>query len=345
MTLGHLLRGSSFAVLLLLSACGSSDSGGGLLDNDPGTTTPTLTLTGPDSVASGTSQSYTVTALDAAGDPVTGVSITLSASLGTLSRTTTATTTNSLGQLYFTLSATTTSSSGTVTAVTGTSSVIASGTVGGEALSATKAVAMTPTVFQFTAPLAAAKLAVNTVQPLVLQWAADGVAVSAPVTFTATLGTLIDAAGNAGSSLTVTTDSSGFARLQITSSTSGAETVTAVSDTAEFSATRAFAYVGEPAAFTFAVSSPISATSATSGASTISVKVSDASTNTVAGATVAFAISSAPSAGTLSPSTATTNASGIATAIYRANGGAGTALINITVGSLPVQTATIKINP
>jgi len=343
MNFGSALRRSRLLLLLLLAGCGSSQDGGGLLDADPvPTLEPTLTITGPGSVASGTSSDYTVTALDSGGDPVPDVSVTLSSSLGTLSRASTSTTTDADGQLFFTLAATTTTNSGSVSPVTGTASVVAKGTIEDTAVSDTLAVTMTPTVFQFTAPLAAAKVAVNTLQPLVLQWTADGIAVSAPVTVTARLGTLIDAAGNAGSSLTVSTDSSGFARLQIVSSTSGVETVTAVDERAQFSATLALTYVGEPAAFTFAVSSPISAAS---GASTISVKVSDATTNTVAGATVAFAISSAPSQGTLSPSTATTNASGIATAIYRANGGAGTALINITVGSLPVQTATIQINP
>jgi hypothetical protein len=342
MNLGPVLRRSSFAALLLLSGCGSSDDGGGLLGSDPvEPVEPTLTISGPDSVASGTSSAYTVTALDSDGEPVSGVSVTLSTSLGTLSRATTSTTTDADGELPFTLSATKTSDSGAVSPVTGTASVVAKGSIDDTAVSDTLAVEMTPTIFKFTSPVANTRVALNTLQPLVLQWASDGIAVSAPVTFAAKLGTLVDAAGNAGSSLTVSTDGSGIARLQVVSGTAGTETITATDDSGDFDATLTLIYVGEASAFTATAASPIAASG---GASTITAKVTDASGGAVTGATVTFAIGSAPAAGTLAPATVTTNASGIATAIYRANGAAGTATITVTVGALAAKTVTITIN-
>ena len=203
---------------------------------------------------------------------------------------------------------------------------------------------MTPAVFQFTSPAAGTSVSLNSLQPLVLQWTSNSLAVSAPVTFSAKLGTLVDADGNAGSTLTLSTDSSGFARLQVVSSTAGAETITATGETGGGTSpvtTLTLRYIGEASSFTLTAASPISATN---GASTVSVKVVDSSGNAVSGASVNFSIASAPSGGTLSPSTATTDSSGLATALYRANGVAGTAKINVTVGSLATQSATIVIN-
>lgn len=342
MTLGSVLRRSCSALLLLLAGCGNSGDAGGLLNNDPGTVdTPPLAITGPDSVSSGSSEAYKVTALDAVAEPIAGLTITLTTSLGTLSLASTDTTTDTTGELPFTLSATTTSSSGAVSPVSGTAYVTASATIAGEKVSVTKTVIMTPSVFTFTSPASGAKVALNTLQPLVFHWTSNSLAVSAPVTFAAKLGTLVDADGNAASTLTVNTDAGGYARFSVVSGTSGAETITATDAGGGRSASLALTYLGEAATFTTVASSPISASG---GASTISATVKDASGNAVAGTTVTFAIASAPAAGTLSPLTATTGSTGIATAIYRANGGTGTATITVTVGSLTAQTVTITIN-
>ncbi|MDZ4077512.1 MULTISPECIES: Ig-like domain-containing protein [Hydrocarboniphaga] len=348
MKLGHFLGGAWLALASLLVGCGSSSDSGGDLSSDPGAvTTPALTITGPESVSSGGSQSYVVSALLGTA-PVSGVAITLTTSLGTLSLASTDTTTDARGELPFTLSAirTGTSSSGTATTtpVTGTAYVTAKGMVGGKALEVTKDIKMTPAVFQFTAPAAATTVSLNSLQPLVLQWTSNSLAVSAPVTFSAKLGTLVDADGNAANRLTLSTDSSGFARLQVVSSTAGTETITATGESGSGTsptATLTLRYIGEPASFTVAAASPISAAN---GASTLTAKVVDGSGNAVSGASVSFSIASAPSGGTLSPTVATTDSSGIATALYRANGVAGTAKINITAGSLATQAVTIVIN-
>lgn len=155
------------------------------------------------------------------------------------------------------------------------------------------------------------------------------------VTFASSGGSIV-----AGS---VTTNASGIAEKTLTSPTrTGTITVTA-SASGFFSSQNVTIIAGQPTDTKFAITaSPASVTA--SGLSTVTAIVLDANDNPVVGQTVTFTITTNSTNATLSPVTAITSASGIATASYTGGNTLGTDTLRAAlVGGLS-KTTTVTVS-
>ncbi len=253
-----------------------------------------LTVTGPSSLILGAQGTYTVSLSDAGNNGIPGKSVTLASSNGnTLSAPTV--TTGSTGQVTFTVTA----------AKSGADSVTAS--VMG--LQATQALSVSGQDFSFLAPTANAKVNLNAVQTVTVNWKSNGVAQSGQtVNFSTTRGTL--------SAATATTDAGGSASITISSAISGPAIITA--SAAGVSAQVPVDFIATTPASIDVQASPT--TIQINAQSTISAVVRDAANNLVEGKTVDFQTVNDITGGTLTVASALTDSQGRAQTTYQASG-------------------------
>jgi adhesin/invasin len=199
-----------------------------------------------------------------------------------------------------------------------------------------------PSSFGFTYPAANTQLTDNQRNAVKLAWVADGAPVAdEPVTLSTSQGQFIDATGNFVTSVTVNTQPDGTATADLIASTTGAATVSATAASPKsataLTASLPVTFVGPPSKITLQAPSPI----AQNGTSLVAASVADAGGTALRGVTVAFSVDAG---GTLSPSTVTTDADGIARTLFTADGSSATVTVEASVGSAVTQTATISVS-
>lgn len=254
----------------------------------------TLTISGPGAALVGVAaQSFTVKAADSSGKPVAGANLTITSALG-----------NGVSPQTVTTDGSGAATVGFTATNVGTDTL----TVAGLGTSGTAAVVVSNVDFGFTVPASAALLPVGAANPVTVLYRVAGVGVAGQtVTFNSTRGNL--------SATTAVTDANGNATVNVSSTTAGSVTVSAQLGTARTSLTAAFVATvpsvlvlqANPAAVL-----PNSAGSSTNQ-STLAAVVRDATGNPVQNVVVNFSAISDASNGSISPGSATTDASGTAT--------------------------------
>ncbi|QEP43157.1 hypothetical protein D5085_08555 [Ectothiorhodospiraceae bacterium BW-2] len=285
----------------------------------------------PSTVNGSGSSQVSVKVVDSNGNAVSGETITFSISTNTsganLSATTAVTGNDGIATVAYT--AGTTEGADTITTVASSNDATKTGTitvdndavvVGGVAM-ATGSNSLT------------ANGTSSTILRVTVRDTAGAVVPSATVTFSTTLGTL--------SSNSVTTNSSGIAEATLTSvAILGTANITATSNGF---ITRSSVQFVTGAVDTVAVSGAPSTVNP-SGTSTVSATVTDANGLFITGETVTFRISTNNSGGTIA-TTGTTNANGVATAVYTAGSSNGTDTITAVASSNSTSgTANIVVN-
>ncbi len=252
-----------------------------------------LSLSGPTTLVTGSSGTYTVTLVDSTGAGIPGETITItSAKDNTLSAS--SVTTNSAGQATF-----------KVTAVNSGNDTISVATLG---MKSSEGVAVSSNSFKFTSPTANQNVDIGTTTTVTVVWTNAGVAENGQtVNFSATRGTL--------SSASAITNSSGSASVTITSTTAGPSLISATGS--GVSAQVPINFVATTPSTMDVQANP--ATIAPQGQSTITATVYDANGNLVEGQTVNFTIAKDTTGGSLSAPSAITNSQGVATTTYDAS--------------------------
>ena len=256
----------------------------------------TVSISGPGSTLMGsTGLAYALKAVDSAGKPIPGATLTLSSFLGNPIAPQ-STTTDVAGAASVSYTAT----------VAGTDTL----TVSGLGASASTSVTVSNEDFAFTAPAVATNMPVSTPNAVTVRYRLNGVGVAGQlVNFSATRGTISPASA--------VTDANGFATVSITSSTAGPVTISAQLGTAR--ATLAAAFVATTPATLYLQANPSAVFPNASGSvnqSALSATVRDAVGNPVAGQVVNFTALTDPSNGFITPGSTTTDASGIAVAQF-----------------------------
>ena len=278
----------------------------------------TLTLSGPTNLVQNASGSYVATLTNSSGQGIPGRTVTVSSTAGnTLSGTTL--TTDGSGRAAFSM-----------TGVNGGTDTLSATALG---LLSSLPVSVSTQSFLITSPADGTKVNLGTSQTVTVTWKNNGVAVAnQPVTFSATRGTLVP-------NTPVMTDANGVASVSISSVGAGPSIVAAT-------AASVAAQIGLD--FVATVPSQISlqatpASVAVQGSSTLTALVRDAQNNLVEGATVDFVISSDPTNGSLSVSSAPTDNQGRAQAVYTAGNstsGANGVTITATVHGTAISSTT-----
>ena len=285
----------------------------------------------PTSITAGSGTStITVTARDASGNPVSGATVTLSASGSGNTLTQPASPTNASGVATGTLSSTTAGSK-TVTATAGgvTLTQTASITVTAGPVSASQStVTASPT--SITAGSGTSTITVTARD-------ANGNAVSGA--------TVVLAATGSGNTLTQpasTTNTSGVATGSLSSTTAGSKTVSAtISGVAINQTATVTVTAGSVSASQSTVTASPTSITAGSGTSTITVTARDANGNPISGATVVLATTG--SGNTLTQPASPTNASGVATGTLSSTTPE-TKTVSATISGVAVtQTATVTV--
>ena len=284
----------------------------------------TLSVAGATSLLAGASATFTVNLKDSSGNAIAAQPIVVSSSLGNA----------------ITLAQTTTDRSG---ATTFNYSASRSGadvlSVSGAGVQQSLALNVSSINFAFTAPLAGTETIVNTLTPVTVRYIENGAGVGGKqVSFATTRGTAVPA--------TATTDASGFATTQVSSSSAGPGSVSAQLDTAITSLPINFV-ARQPAQINLQVSSAALAPN-TSASTTNQIElratVRDTSGNAVKGVTVNFTAVKDLSGGRIKTGTAVTDANGLATDSFIA-GAASTAAngveIRASVSSSSIAASTL----
>jgi hypothetical protein len=272
----------------------------------------TLTVTGPQALVEPGSGTFTVTLHNSAGAGISGKAVAVSSTTGnTLSASTLTTDVN--GQATF-----------TVTAAAGGADTIKATALG---LSGSAPLSVSTQSFVISSPAASANINLGVVTPVMVTWTNSGAPIAGQtIEFATTRGTL--------SAPSAITNSAGQAMVNLTSTTSGAATVTASGSgvstqvNVDFIATTASALDLQASPSTISVSAQ----------STITAVVRDSQNNLVEGKLVTFSLSDV-TGGTLSLASATTNSQGLAQTIYTAS--STTSATNGIVVTATVQGTTI----
>lgn len=291
----------------------------------------TLTVSGPGAALVGAGvQGFTVKAVDSSGKPIVGAALSIASALG-----------NGLSPQTVTTDSSGAATVGFTATNVGTDTL----TVAGLGTSGTASVVVSNVDFAFTAPAPAALLPVGAVlTPVTVRYRVAGVGVAGQtVTFSSTRGNL--------SATTAVTDASGDATVNASSTTAGSVTVSAQLGTARTSLTAAFVATVPSVLVLQANPSAVLPNSAgsTTNQSTLAAVVRDATGNPVQNVVVNFSAISDASNGSISPGSATTDASGTATVQFIA-GSSSTAAngvqVQAVVQSSPLisGTSTLTVN-
>ncbi len=247
---------------------------------------------------------------DVNGNPVAGESVTFATTLGDISPT--SATTNANGEATATLTS-------AITVGTATVSASASGTSGVTDVAFVTGAAANVAVTADPAALPADGASTSIINVQVTDDNGNPIA-GATVDFATTLGSI--------EPIVATTDENGVATATLTAATTtGTATVSATAGSA--SGTTDVAFVAGTAANVEVGADPTTLTADGSSTSAISARVTDANGNPVAGETVNFATT----LGAIDPTTATTNANGVATATLTAASSPGTANVTAVAGA------------
>ena len=280
----------------------------------------TLTLTGPANLVLGATGAGSAFLANSAGQGIAGASVTISSVSGN-TITTSPATTDSTGHANFTVTAAA-GGNDTITAV---------------ALGLTKAIplAVSSQTFSITSPADLTPVNLGVPQAVTVTWLNPGPVVGAPVTFTATRGTVVPATA-------VMTDAAGKATISISSTSAGPSIVQATG-------TGVTAQVGLQFLATTPSQISVQASPATIGigkSSQITAIVRDAANNLVQNQLVDFQVVTDPTNGGLSVASVLTNDQGSASTTYTSgntsSGGNGVT-ISATVHSAPAITATTPL--
>lgn len=290
-----------------------------------------LQVSGPTTLALGSPGSLTVKAVDSAGNPIAASTVAIASSLSN-GLSATSGTTDANGQVAFTYTATN-AGSDTITLTGVGATTTSSMTISGED-------------FAFTSPSASTNVNVGASQQLQVRYRSGGVGQAGrTVTFAATAGTL--------SAATAVTDASGIATVSIASTTAGSATVQASLSGGTAQASLPLLFVATTPA-TLVLQAAPTAIGPNSGGSTanqaqITARVTDASSNPVAGVSVNFSRDADPSGGNLQQASAVTDANGQATVQYiagpQSTSSAGVVLRGRVASNTAVTgTATLTVN-
>ncbi len=251
-----------------------------------------LSLTGPPSLVSGSTGTYTVSLTDFGKAGIANQAVTLTSSAGnTLSAA--SVTTQSTGQVTFRMTG----------AVGGTDTLTATAL----GIIAQQDVNVSSQSFAINPPVDGAKVNLNASQTITATWTNGGVAqVGKTVSFAATRGTL--------SAASAITNASGVASVTISSAISGPSVISA--SATGVSAQTNIDFVATTPAVIAVQASPT--TIPTQGSSTISAVVRDAQNNLVEGKTVDFSTVNDITGGTFSVASAITTVQGQAQTVYNA---------------------------
>ena len=251
-----------------------------------------LNLTGPPSLISGSSGTYTVSLTDSGNAGVANKVVALTSSMGnTLSSATV--TTQSTGQATF-----------TVTGATGGTDTLTATVLG---LTAQQTVDVSAQSFVINPPVDGAKVNLSAVQTITATWIVNAVPQAGQtITFAATRGTL-----SAGSAVT---NASGAASVTISSNISGPAVISA--NATGVSAQTNIDFLATTPSSVAVQASPT--TIPTQGSSTITATVRDAANNLVESKTVDFSTVNDITGGTFSVASAITNVQGQAQTVYTA---------------------------
>lgn len=285
----------------------------------------TLSFSGNNSLSFGASTSLTINVKDSAGNAVPNVPVTVTSQTGnTIALAPSTGITGASGSIV-----------ANVTAINPGTDVITASAVGA---TQTQNLTVSNANFNFTAPSTAAgtpQINVNTATPISVLWTNTGApVVGSAVTFTASRGTI------AGSPST--TNASGTASASIQSASSGPSIITATGPGGTPSASINVNFVATSATYTTVQASPSTlqpttgAAGQTSNISAISAVVRDSANNLVQNARVDFSIAADTTGGTLSASTAVTDASGTASVNYIA-GAVSSAQNGVTISATAVD--------
>ena len=261
----------------------------------------TLSIAGPESLASGATGDYTVTLLDSAGKAASGVAVALTTTSGSVSPA--SITTSTTGQGNFRLTA----------AVSGAATVSATAT-GLDPVTRTVQFVGSDTPFRIIVPADNATVDINTTQRVQVELRNNGAAVvAAPITLTTTRGLF-----SGQSSVSGVTDASGRFAADLSSSGVGQANLTALSGSS--TTTSRINFVSRtPAKLSLSTdvsSLPVNTAGASSSSTRLVATVRDANDNVVTGATVIFSAIADPSGGSIQPGTAITDSSGQAVANF-----------------------------
>lgn len=258
----------------------------------------TLTLSGEGFVPQGQTQVYTARALDSAGQPVPGASLSIASARGAGIAPATATT-STTGQATFTYTA----------ALAGTDTL----TVTGLGTRATAPVSVSADEFSFIAPAAGSNVNVGAGgQAVTVQLRLGGLAVPAgtEVNFSTTRGTVTPPAA--------LTNADGQATVNVASTSAGPATVLAQTATGQVTLGLNFV-AAVPAAVALQANPgavPPNAAGTSQNSAVLTATVRDATGNPVANRRVNFTAVADPSSGTISPGSAVTDASGNASVTF-----------------------------
>lgn len=247
----------------------------------------------------------TITLRDSGGNPIANRNVTVASALGnTLSAS--SLDTNSSGQVQVTFTAT----------VSGADTI----TVSGQGASATHAITVSADQFAIESPTPGASIDINECTELELTWQQDGGPASGEtIKFSSTRGTFYsDAACTTPADSTIV--NAGTATIHFRSANAGPAVLTAFVDNGP-STTRTITFVAtDPDSIAFQAEpttiGPNDGSQGSEQRSTLSAVVRDADNNLVAGKLVRFTILEDNSGGTLSASTAITDAQGRASTSY-----------------------------
>jgi Bacterial Ig-like domain (group 1) len=251
-----------------------------------------LTVTGPSSLVSGASGTFTVALVDSGGAGIAGQTVALSSAKGNTIPA--SVTTSATGQATFNFTAT----------VSGTDTITA--TALGQ--SATASITVSAQSFAFTAPVTGDQISIGTATAVTVKWT-DGSGnpvVGHTISFAATRGTV--------SAQTTPTLADGTATISITSASAGPSTIQATTDTNVTASVLVDFIAITPNTLSIQASPDIVGLS---GQSTITATVRDVNDNLVPNQTVNFSLTDT-TGGALSVASAQTNAEGQATSTYQA---------------------------
>ncbi len=249
-----------------------------------------ISVSGPSSLPSGDSATYTVVLLDAAGNGISGQTVDVSSSNGnTLSAS--SLTTDSSGQAQV-----------TVTATNAGQDTITATSLG---ISATTDLTVSDDSFALTAPVSGDQILLNTAAPVTVTWTVGGVPQAGQtISFSATRGTL--------SALTAVTDAAGTATVSIQSTNAGPAQITATNPGGTSTSVDVQFIANAPATIDLQAN-PF--TVGPNEQSQITAVVRDSAGNLVTGATVVFDLQDV-TGGQLSVASANTNLQGRAQSTY-----------------------------
>ena len=287
-----------------------------------------LGLSGDSSLLLGGTSTFTVRALDSLDKPVPGITITLKSAAGNAITPATVTT-GSTGAATFNY----------VGSRAGVDTISATGL----GASASAQISVSSDAFQFTSPAASTSIPVNATQSVSVTLRRSGTLVAGQtVTFSTTRGSVTP--------LTAVTNAQGVASAVVSSSSSGAANIVAqvpssqVSLPVQYVATQVASVVvqANPGAV------PPNSSGSTANQATVQATVRDPAGNPVAGQVVNFTLVTDGSNGTITPGSATTDASGNAQTQF-VPGGLSTAnngvVVRASVGSTGVTgQTTLTVN-